>query len=82
MAHAATASTTGTARVRAVASWRPWTVSLAGAMRSRSTESCSMPMLLMGFSAQRKCRGAPVLIPPRMPPALLVTGTHAPSRTS
>ena len=38
--------------------------------------------LEMGLNAQRTSSGAPVVMPPRMPPALLVRGTHAPSRAS
>ena len=38
--------------------------------------------LEMGLIAQRTRTGAPVVMPPRMPPALLVAGTQAPLRTS
>ena len=71
MASAAAASATGTARGTMQGSWRPWTESSAFSIASMSTVCCSRPMEGVGFTAMRHMTGAPVEMPPRMPPALL-----------
>ena len=53
-----------------------YTVSLVFSFLSRSTESCSIPMDGVGFSATLAISGIPVVIPPSIPPWWLVFGLY------
>ena len=80
-ARAQAASATGTARGTMQGSWRPRTTRSAFSIRSRSTLGWCRPMDGVGLRAMRHTTGRPVVMPPRMPPALLDCGQTRPSST-
>src|SRR5659263_57730 len=73
------ASATGTMRGGIDGSWRPVIFIRVSFIALRSTVRCSLEIDGVGFTAILQTIGSPLLIPPRIPPALFVIGFGFPS---